>query len=381
MAIVRSHHLLAVLGLVAAVLLASAGISASGAWFSSDVNWSQAYLAQLPGSPAVPSDCANIHFKNTIYGTEGDDVIYAGNGGSLVFGLGGNDTIYGGNGKDCLVGGDGNDTIYGENGPDYLFGGAGDDILIGSNGPEILDGGDGTDTCTGGHGPTTFRSCENTTDPSANAPVPAPNVPLTSAIPGTDAGATPTPAPTPTPTPTPTTTPTPTLDPTPTPTTPTPAAPNADFVGTVQADGVTVKWQDLSSGDITNWHWDFGDGATSDGQNPSHTYARYGDYPVTVTVSGPGGQDSRTKELHLRVAPTANFTGTIKPNGLTVKWQDLSTGYITRWHWDFGDGSTSNEQNPTHTYAAHGDYDVTLTVSWAGGGDSRTKALHLKVQT
>jgi PKD repeat protein len=192
------------------------------------------------------------------------------------------------------------------------------------------------------------------------------------------------PTPTPPPTPTePTSTPTPPLTPTPTPTprsepTPLPAAPSANFTGTIGADGLTVKWQDLSTGYITHWHWDFGDGTTASGQNPTHTYPGYGDYAVTVTVSGPGGRDSRTKELHLRVQPTANFTGTIGADGLTVKWQDLSTGYITHWHWDFGDGTTSNEQNPTHTYAAHGDYQVTLTVSWAGGRDSRTKVLHLR---
>jgi len=198
---------------------------------------------------------------------------------------------------------------------------------------------------------------------------------------------TPTPTPTPTPspttplTPTPTPTPSPTPVPTPTPTggpTPVPIPPSANFTGTIQADGLTVKWQDLSSGDISTWLWDFGDGTTSNRENPSHTYAARGNYPVTITVYGPGGQDSRTKTLYLRAAPTANFTGTIKADGLTVKWQDLSTGYVTRWHWDFGDGTTSNRRNPPHTYAGHGDYDVTLTVTGPGGRDSRTKVLHLK---
>ena len=185
----------------------------------------------------------------------------------------------------------------------------------------------------------------------------------------------PTPIPTLQPTPTPSTAPTPTTEPTPTPSLP--PAPQANFTGTIGADGLTVKWQDLSAGDITDWHWDFGDGTTSNRQNPSHTYAGYGDYDVTITVRGPGGQDSRTKVLHLNVAPQANFTGTIQPDGRTVKWQDLSTGDVTRWHWDFGDGATSNRQNPSHTYPAYGDYDVTLTVRGPGGRDSRTKILHL----
>ena len=190
--------------------------------------------------------------------------------------------------------------------------------------------------------------------------------------------ATPTPTPTPTLQPTPTPTPRPTATPTPTPT-PLPPAPTADFTGTIQADGLTVKWQDLSSGVVTNWTWDFGDGTTSNAHNPGHTYAGYGDYSVTITVRGPGGQDSRTKVLHLRAAPVANFTGVIQSDGLTVKWQDLSTGYVAHWLWDFGDGATSSAQNPSHTYATAGDYQVTLTVRGAGSRDSRTKVLHLKV--
>ena len=212
-------------------------------------------------------------------------------------------------------------------------------------------------------------------------PSPVVQAPLVNANPSPSpsptAGATPTPTEQPSPTPTSTEHATPTSAPT-----PVPAAPSANFTGTIQSDGLTVKWQDLSSGDITTWLWDFGDGTTSNQQNPSHTYASFGDYPVTITVYGPGGQDSRTKTLYLRVpaaAPTANFTGTVQSDGLTVKWQDLSKGDITRWHWDFGDGTTSNRQNPTHTYAAHGDYDVTITVSGPGGRDSRTKVLHLKV--
>ena len=189
---------------------------------------------------------------------------------------------------------------------------------------------------------------------------------------------TPTLQPTPTPTPTQAPTPTPTLQPTPTPTT-APAAPTADFTGTIQTDGLTVKWHDLSSGVVTNWTWDFGDGKASSAQNPNHTYPDFADYSVTITVRGPGGQDSRTKVLHLRVAPSANFTGVIEADGLTVKWQDLSTGYVAHWHWDFGDGATSSAQNPSHTYAVSGDYQVTLTVRGAGSRDSRTKVLHLKV--
>ncbi len=218
--------------------------------------------------------------------------------------------------------------------------------------------------------PTPLQPTHETTSTAPPTPTAAPT-PTTEPTPTAEPTPTPTLQPTPTPTPSPT--PTPTSEPTPTP----PAAPQANFTGTIQSDGLTVKWQDLSSGDVTHWSWDFGDGKTSYAQNPSHTYAAYGDYSVTITVRGPGGQDTRTKVLHLRVAPTANFTGVIQADGLTVNWQDLSTGYITHWRWDFGDDTTSTARNPSHTYAAPGDYQVRLTVRGAGSHDSRTKVLHL----
>jgi Ca2+-binding RTX toxin-like protein len=114
-------------------------------------------------APAVPAECTGMKFAQVIYGTPGDDTIYAGNGGALVFGFGGNDTIVGGNGKDCLVGGDGNDTIYGGNGKDVVLGGAGNDTLYGygknlpigggiqngGNSPDLISGGYGTNVCYG----------------------------------------------------------------------------------------------------------------------------------------------------------------------------------------------------------------------------------------
>ena len=57
--------------------------------------------------------------------------------------------------------------------------------------------------------------------------------------------------------------------------------------------------------------------------------------------------------------PTANYTSTV--NGLTVNFTDTSSGAIS-WFWDFGDGTTSNLQSPTHTYATSGNYTVSLYV-------------------
>ena len=75
-------------------------------------------------------------------------------------------------------------------------------------------------------------------------------------------------------------------------------------------------------------------------------------------------------------APRASFTTSPSPARgeelLTVQFLDRSTGTISAWHWDLGDGHTSSEPNPLHTYFGFGNFDVTLTVSGPSGADSFT---------
>jgi hypothetical protein len=76
---------------------------------------------------------------------------------------------------------------------------------------------------------------------------------------------------------------------------------------------------------------------------------------------------------------TANPTSGAVP--LTVEFTDQSTGDITEWYWDFHDGETSTEQNPSHTYNDVGNYTVSLTVSGSEGSDTETKANYICVET
>jgi len=66
---------------------------------------------------------------------------------------------------------------------------------------------------------------------------------------------------------------------------------------------LTVKFTDQSTGEITSWFWDFGDGETSTEQNPTHMYCSTGYFTVSLTVTGPGGSDTETKEDYIHVTP------------------------------------------------------------------------------
>ncbi len=138
-----------------------------------------------------------------------------------------------------------------------------------------------------------------------------------------------------------------------------------------------VEFTDRSTGAPTAWEWDFGDGERSTEQNPFHVYMtpRPEGYTVTLRVSRDGQTATHTSPDRILVYERlqADFTAdpTMGKAPLTVAFRDTSTGSnIVSWLWDFGDGTTSNQRNPTHTYSANNLYDVTLTVSNAMGETS-----------
>ena len=124
-----------------------------------------------------------------------------------------------------------------------------------------------------------------------------------------------------------------------------------------------------SDGSVAGWQWDFGDGSSADLQHPSHTYAGDGVYPVTLRVTDDDGAEaSVSKQVTVgtppNAAPTAAFTSSCTGLGCAFTDQSADTdGNITAWHWDFGEGSSAEVQNPSHTYSTDGSYTVTLTVT------------------
>jgi trimeric autotransporter adhesin len=152
----------------------------------------------------------------------------------------------------------------------------------------------------------------------------------------------------------------------------------ARFSGTPTAGGfpLTVAFTDLSQGRPTSWTWDFGDGTTSTLENPTHVYTSPGSYTVSLRVRNAAGDvQLATQTNYVNVQPlAANFTATPTTGAapLAVTFTDTSTGDPTAWSWNFGDGTTSTQRNPSKTYANPGSYTVSLTVTGKDGVSTNT---------
>ena len=139
----------------------------------------------------------------------------------------------------------------------------------------------------------------------------------------------------------------------------------------VGCPGLSVKFSNQSTGAVS-YRWNFGDGSPESTESePVHVYN--GDqeyYSVTLTaLNGRGCENSITVSqfVHIIPPPVARFdvnpsTVIAVPN-YTFQFEDQSTGTVDKWAWDFGDGTSSSERNPSHIYADTGSYQVTLRVS------------------
>ena len=127
-----------------------------------------------------------------------------------------------------------------------------------------------------------------------------------------------------------------------------------------------VTFTDLSPGNplIHEWLWQFGDGGNSVVQNPLHLYTDTGKFNVTLITTNFGCSDTLKKDNYIHVSPPiARFdTAFLCTSPLTRNFIDKSVGAST-WAWDFGDGTSSDIQFPSHTYAKPGNYKVILKVT------------------
>ncbi|MCF6297377.1 MAG: PKD domain-containing protein [Flavobacteriaceae bacterium] len=119
-----------------------------------------------------------------------------------------------------------------------------------------------------------------------------------------------------------------------------------------------------NSTDATSYNWSVPGAtpSTSNDVNPTFSFPSTGSYTVTLNVTGPGGTDSEVQTINVEVTnpPTASFTesaNTVDVSFANVTFTNTSTN-ANGYYWDFGDATTSTDQNPWHTYTQLGTYTV-----------------------
>lgn len=138
-------------------------------------------------------------------------------------------------------------------------------------------------------------------------------------------------------------------------------------------NGMQVSFTNQSS-NATSYTWSFGDGFTSDDEDPTHTYSQGGVYTVTLTSTGICGDAISTAQVTIESLPVANFS--FQQNGdcapAQVQYTNQSSSNVTGFKWTFEGGtpSISSQANPLVTYNSAGTFDVQLVVFAPAGNDT-----------
>ncbi len=158
----------------------------------------------------------------------------------------------------------------------------------------------------------------------------------------------------------------------------------SDFTYTPSVcQNATASFNNISVPASLNSFWDFGDGTSSTATNPTKVYLIPGTYNVKLRNDYGTCSDSVIKSITVLPQPVSDFTASDVTDckvPFTVNFSDISIG-ATSWNWNFGDGGTSTQQNPSHTYNTLGNYTVTLIITGANGcGDTVVKPQFIRVQ-
>jgi len=132
---------------------------------------------------------------------------------------------------------------------------------------------------------------------------------------------------------------------------------------------------------ITDWVWDYNDGAVISGKSPSHAYTQPGTYDISLLVKDANGcqeKTLKTKYITVKDAPQVLFIADklLHCNlPATVNFSNKSIGLKSTdtYYWDFGDGTGSNNKDAQRTYTSFDDFDVSLTVTSANGCVTQAK--------
>jgi len=146
--------------------------------------------------------------------------------------------------------------------------------------------------------------------------------------------------------------------------------PEADFSATplIGVMPLVVNFFNISSGEVDSLFWEFGDGGFSTEINPAYEYQNSGLYTISLTVYGPYGTDTETKEDYIEVIEPEEVIAAFDVSGnhgcspYTVTFINQSVGTIDSLLWDFGDDDLSFEVNPFHIYEEAGVFEAILTV-------------------
>jgi PKD repeat protein len=149
--------------------------------------------------------------------------------------------------------------------------------------------------------------------------------------------------------------------------------PVVNFSYTGKCEEEAILFANESSGSISGYEWDFGNGHTSTLENPTEYYPSYGNFNVSLHTTGINGCVSTlTKPVTIYSVPETNFSIDLPPfscSGSPSQFNDLTPpmpdSNITSWAWSFGDLSngSSSQKNPLYTYSLAGDYSVTLSTA------------------
>jgi PKD repeat protein len=149
--------------------------------------------------------------------------------------------------------------------------------------------------------------------------------------------------------------------------------PVADFTAspTEGCAPLSVSFVNQSSSNSTSWQWTFQGGTpnSSTTKNPVVSFSSPGNYSVTLTATNSNGSHTVTKSNLIVVNrnPGANFSYSL--SGRTVTFTNTSTN-TSSYSWNFGDGGSSSQLNPVHTFAADGNYTVQLTAMGTCGSST-----------
>ena len=151
--------------------------------------------------------------------------------------------------------------------------------------------------------------------------------------------------------------------------------PESDFTTQNMCSNKLTQFTDLTTiatGNIISWSWDFGDPSSgisnlSTDPNPVHKYDVPGNYNVQlITISDNGCVDTLIQSIEVKKTPAANFSASQACDGEHVLFTYLDNSFpsnATNWYWNFGNGATSNIEDPANLYLTWGTYNVTLIVA------------------